>query len=445
MSGLEPIRREAARRFSELGFPTTRNEEWRFTNVAPIAKTSFARAPAMGNVTDEAQLEERIAYTNGSPRLVFVNGHYSPELSSRNLPRSVRAVSFKEANGTVAARGSNRSLTVAALKRTLAAHLARYASYQVHPFVALNTANFEDGAYLEIQKGTVVEEPIHLVFLTAGSGEPIVSHPRCLIVAGPDSQVTIVETYAGKGERYLSNGVTEVVAEDHSVVDHYKVQMEDEQSFHIGMLQAQIGRDASLATHSIALGGGLVRNDVNAVLAEGTSAIVNGLYLASGAQHVDNHTSIDHAQPHGTSHELYKGVLGGRSAAVFNGKIIVRPGAQKTDAKQTNKNLLLSEEATINTKPQLQIHANDVRCTHGATIGQLDREAIYYLQTRGIGQEDARALLTLAFARDILDRIKVEPLRGFLERKLVEKLHEQPRLPFAALSGSGSLSDRSER
>ena len=405
MTGIEPIRQDAARRFAELGFPTTRDEDWRFTNVSPIARTQFSAAPSDLSAWGEGQLEQRLVQYEGGPRLVFINGRYSPGLSSPKLPRGIHATPLREANGAVEA------------------HLARYAAYQDRAFVALNTANFEDGACIEIPKGTVVEEPIHLVFLATGGDVPVIAHPRSLVVIGPDSQATVVESYIGHGAKYFTNAVTEIVAGDHSVVDHYKLQEEDERSFHVATLQVQLGRDANFSTHSISLGGSLVRNDINAVLAEGTEATANGLYLASGSQHVDNHTMIDHARPHGTSHELYKGILEGRSAAVFNGKIIVRPGAQKTDAKQTNKNLVLSEDATINSKPELQIHADDVRCTHGATIGQLDQEAIFYLQSRGIGKEQARDLLTFAFARDIIDRVKVGSVRARLEQILLERLH----------------------
>ncbi len=405
MNGIEPIRQDAARRFADLGFPTTRDEDWRFTNVSPISRTQFSAAPSDLSSWGEGQLEQRLVQYEGGVRLVFINGRYSPELSSRKLPRGIHATPLREANGAVAA------------------HLARYADYQDRAFVALNTAKFEDGACIEIPQGTVVEEPIHLVFLASGGVVPVISHPRNLVVIGPGSRATVVESYIGHGAKYFTNAVTEIVAGDHSVVDHYKLQEEDERSFHVATLQVQVGRDANFSTHSISLGGSLVRNDINAVLAEGTEATANGLYLPSGSQHVDNHTVIDHARPHGTSHELYKGILSGASAAVFNGKIIVRAGAQKTDAKQTNKNLVLSEDATINTKPELQIHADDVRCTHGATIGQLDQEAIFYLQSRGIGKEQARDLLTYAFARDVIDRIKVEPLRARLEKIVLERLH----------------------
>jgi Fe-S cluster assembly protein SufD len=282
----------------------------------------------------------------------------------------------------------------------------------------------EDGAFIRIAKGVVLDAPIYLTFLSMPGQDPTVAHPRNVIVAGADSQAAIIETYLGCGEQpYFTNPVTELVAGENAVIDHYKLQTESEQAFHVATLQAQLGRGTNFRSHSISLGGALVRNDVNAVLSEGAECTLNGLYLAAGEQHIDNHTCIDHAKPHGTSHELYKGILDGRSTAVFNGKILVRKDAQKTDAKQTNKNLVLSEESVINTKPELQIHADDVRCTHGATIGQLDAEAIFYLQSRGIGRADARNLLIYAFARDIVDRIKVEPLREQLEQMLMEKLH----------------------
>jgi Fe-S cluster assembly protein SufD len=406
MTGLASIRHEAARRFAELGFPTTRDEEWRFTNVSSIARTQFSVAPDDLNAEEAELLDQHLFPNEGGPRLVFINGHYLHELSDWELPKGMRATPLREANGAVET------------------HLGRYAACQDRAFVALNTANFVDGAYIEIPGGVVVEEPIRLVFFATGGDVPVISHPRSLIVVGPGSEATVVESYLGRGAKYFTNAVTEIVAGEHSVVDHYKLQEEDERSSHVATLQVQIGRDANFSTHSISLGGGgLVRNDINAVLAEGSHATVNGLYLASGSRHIDNHTMIDHAKPHGTSHELYKGILGGTSTAVFNGKIIVRPDAQKTDARQTNRNLVLSENATIHTKPELQIHANDVRCTHGATIGQLDQEAIFYLQSRGIAKEQARNLLLHAFARDVIDRVKVDSLRARLEQILLERLH----------------------
>jgi Fe-S cluster assembly protein SufD len=370
---IEKIREEARRRFADVGFPTTHEEDWRFTSVAAISKlVAQALVPA------------------------------APAL----LPAQIPGVQISRLS-----------------ESAVEPYLARYANYQTNPFVALNTANFADGLFIRIAKGAVVEEPIELIIQSAANGHPTVSHPRILVVAEPNSQATIVERYAGNGGAYLTNSVTEIVAADHAVIDHYKLQTESAHAFHVSTLQIQLGRDANFRSHSLAFGGALVRNDVNAVLSEGCECTLNGLYLVNGGQHIDNHTTIDHAKPHAASHELYKGILEGHSTAVFNGKILVRKDAQKTDAKQTNKNLVLSEDAVINTKPELQILADDVRCTHGATIGQLDKEAIFYLQSRGIGLADARDLLIYAFARDIVDRIKVASLRDQLEKLLLEKLH----------------------
>jgi Fe-S cluster assembly protein SufD len=289
-----------------------------------------------------------------------------------------------------------------------------------NPFVALNSAFILDTVLLRVPRGAVIEEPIRISNYSATSNAV---HPRVVIVVGADAHCTIVEDYTGEGQ-YFTNAVTEIVAGDRAVVDHYKLQEESLEAFHISTLQATLGRSANFASHSISLGGALVRNDANATLSEGSEATLNGLYIVNGTQHIDNHTMIDHAMPHGTSHELYKGILDGKAHAVFNGKIIVRKDAQKTDSKQTNKNLVLSDDAVVDTKPELQIFADDVRCTHGATIGQLDAESLFYLQSRGIGKREARSLLTYAFAQDIIDRIKVQSLRDRLEKVLFEKFHE---------------------
>jgi len=355
---MQELRDSAFQRFAELGFPTTHDEEWRFTNVAPIARATWS---------------------------------VPPQKPFRELSEEARL------------------------------HLAQYAP-QSNPFVALNTAFLSTVACFEVPRGAVLEQPIEITFDTA-SAAPCAYHPRSLILVGANAQCKIVETYRGTG-RYFTNAVTEIVAGEGAVVDHYKIQREDSSAFHVATMAAQLGRSANFSTHSISLGGALVRNDVNVVLSEGTEATVNGLYIVNGTQHIDNHTSIDHAKPHGTSHELYKGILDDRSSAVFNGRIIVRKDAQKTDSKQTNKNLVLSDDAVIDTKPELQILADDVRCTHGATIGQLDAESLFYLQSRGIGKQQARSLLTYAFAQDVIDRIQVADLREQLEKFLFEKFHE---------------------
>jgi Fe-S cluster assembly protein SufD len=359
---IQALREKAFARFAELGFPTTHQEEWRFTNIAPVTKVARASWPAH---------------------------------KSAPLPEAAQQ------------------------------HLANYASLD-HPFVALNTAFLNDVKVIVVPRGATPEEPIEITYeAEEQAGGPRYLNPRTLILVGANTHCTIVETYKGKGA-YFTNAVTEIVAADSAVVDHYKVQQESPAAYHIATLQVAIGRSAAFSSHSISLGGALTRNDINAVLSEGSDANINGLYIVNGTQHVDNHTSIDHALPHATSHELYKGILDGRSNAVFNGRIIVRKDAQKTDSKQTNKNLVLSDDAVIHTKPELQIWADDVRCTHGATIGQLDSEMLFYLQSRGIGRKDARNLLIYAFAQDIVDRIKVQSLRDSLERTLFEKFHEHP-------------------
>ncbi|MBZ5577744.1 MAG: Fe-S cluster assembly protein SufD [Acidobacteriia bacterium] len=364
---LQELRNAAFQRFAELGFPTTKNEEWRFTNVAPIARTTF-------------------------------------RVSAAGFAARFRGAEKIEAGG----------------KCFDAARLAA----EPNAFVALNAAFTDRPCVLRVPRGAVVEEPIEITYEIAAAGDrPAAVHPRILIVVEANAQCAIVERYSGEG-RYLTNAVTEIVAGEGAVVDHYRVQQESREAYHISTLRATLGRSANFSSHSIALGGALVRNDANATLSEGSDATLNGLYIVNGKQHIDNHTEIDHAKPHGTSHEVYKGILDGQATAVFNGRIIVRKDAQKTDSKQTNKNLVLSDEAVIDTKPELQILADDVRCTHGATIGQLDEEALFYLQSRGIGKGEARSLLTYAFAQDILDRIKVPALKDQLEKALTEKLHE---------------------
>ena len=392
---LQKLRESAFHRFVELGFPTTHDEEWRFTNVAPIARTAFRPAlpPFMYSVSSPFQFH-----------LTFMNGHLveRPE----NLPKGVEAGPFTSDEEAVSQ------------------HLARYASYDRNAFAALNTAFCATGAVIRVPRGLVLDEPIAITYATGPGTDGAVTHPRTLVLVGSDAHCTIVESYSGGEDAYFTNAVTEIVAGDGAVVDHYKLQLEGPRAYHVATMQVQLGRSANFSSHSISLGGALVRNDVNAVLSEGTEATLNGLYIVNGTQHIDNHTVIDHAKPHGTSHEMYKGILDGKANAVFNGRIIVRKDAQKTDSKQTNKNLVLSDEAVINTKPELQILADDVRCTHGATIGQLDAESLFYMQSRGIGKSDARNLLTYAFAQDIVDRIKVQSLRDSLERILFEKFHE---------------------
>jgi Fe-S cluster assembly protein SufD len=404
---VQALRRAGLERFVALGFPTTRQEEWRLTSVASIAQGTFHRSQGDPN----AVAPEQIAPYDfpAAARLVFVDGRFSSRLSSSTgLP-----------SGTVV---TSLAAALASTPDLVEPWLGQLASFEQQPFVALNTAFLGDGAFIHVPRGAV-SGLIHVLFLSSSEdGRATVSYPRNLFVAGENSQLTVVETYAGTGA-YFNCPVTELVAGTNSNVDHYKVQRESREAFHVATFQVQGERDSVPRSHSISLGGGLVRNDVNAVLAgEGIDCTLNGLYLVDGRQHVDNHMRVEHAKPHCSSHELYKGVLDGKGRAVFNGLIHVHPGAQKTDAKQSNRNLLVSREAVANSNPQLEIYADDVKCTHGSTVGQLDEDAVFYLRSRGIGEEAARSLLTWAFASDIVERIQVEPVRKDLEEFLFARL-----------------------
>ena len=412
-----PARREAISRFAEMGFPTPRHEEWKYTNVAPIAQIPF-RPAARGRNGIQSETLGRLPFGSlTANRLVFLNGRYSRELSDLRLVSDGLRV-----ESLAAALGKDPS--------ALEPYLARYARYQEHSFVALNTAFIEDGAFVSIPSGKIVEEPIHLFFVSTAAGEATVSHPRNLILVGNDSQVTIVESYAGLNHGVTwTNAVTEIVVGESAVVEHYKLQWEQEETFHTATLQVHESRSSNFTSHSVALGGSLVRNEVNVVLdGEGGECTLNGLYLATGRQHVDNHTRIDHVKPHCTSRELYKGVLEGKARGVFNGKIYVHKAAQKTDARQTNKNLLLSADASVDTKPQLEIYNNDVKCTHGSTIGQLDEDALFYLRARGIGLDAARSLLTYGFISDIVGRVKLASIRDQLESFVTTRLEQRSHL-----------------
>jgi Fe-S cluster assembly protein SufD len=406
---LRELRSRALARFAETGFPTTRDEEWRFTNVAPIAETRFALASQPADGADAMGLVGGVAFDRVAARVVVVNGRFSADLSM------VPGASPTMATGLGAA--------LAADAGALEPELGQLA-LEGRPFAALNTAFLDDGALVRIPAGTVVEDPIHIVLVTVPGTAPIVSHPRIVVIAGANAQATIVETYIGtSGSQYLTNAVTEVILGDRAVVEHYKDQREPETAHHIATMHVRLGRSSTLVSQSFAFGGQIVRNDIVAVLGgEGGECTLNGLYFSDGRRLVDTHTTIDHALPHCASHELYKGILAGKARAIFNGKIVVRPDAQKTDAKQTNRALILSDGAQINTKPQLEIFADDVKCTHGAAIGQLDDEAMFYLRARGLTAVEARDLLIHAFAGEILNQIKVEPVRVQMETALFEQL-----------------------
>ena len=401
-------REQASRRFAEVGFPTTRHEDWRFTNISPIAEAKFA--PAHGSFTQAASLIDSVKIP-GAVRLAILNGEFAASLSDLSaLPKGLRIASLRDG----ARDGSDG----------LEQHLAKVFNFDAHPFAALNTSFLDDGVAMFIAKGAVIDTPIHIVTVTGSDAGPVTAHPRVLVVAGDHSQVRIGHTFIGvENSVYFNNSVAEVVVGEGAVVDYYTDQRESDHAFHIANLQARVSARGVFASHAFATGARIMRHDIGIGLqGEGADCTMNGVYLADGDRLLDTHTSLDHAMPHCTSHELYKGILAGQSKAVFNGRIIVRIDAQKTNAKQTNRALLLSDDATINSNPQLEIFADDVKCTHGAAVGQLDEEAMFYLQARGLTRPEARDMMLHAFAGEVLEGIKVPALREQIEQNFFATL-----------------------
>ncbi len=406
---LKRLREDAFERFCEVGFPTTRDEDWRFTNVSAIARTSFRAAGAA-----ELTAEEVAPYgaAGAAADLVFVNGRFARELSRVDgLPKGVTVASLRE--------------RIESHPAEVETHLGRYADTQRDPFVALNTAFIGDGAYVHMARGVVVDAPIYLLYLSTKEDTATMTHPRNLIVAEDESQVAVIEDYASVGGECIafSNAVTELIAGESTVAQHYLIEREHLKAFNVSTLRIQQGRSANVASHSLLLGGGLVRNNVHPVLAgDGGECLINGLFLGTGRQHLDNYMHVEHAAPHCGSRQFYNGILDGHSHGVFHGRIVVHKIAQKTDAKQTNRNLLLSDDAQIDTKPQLEIYADDVKCTHGATIGQIEENALFYLQSRGISEVEARKLLLMAFAEECVERMQSNVARAHAQRLIGEHL-----------------------
>ncbi|MBI4200521.1 MAG: Fe-S cluster assembly protein SufD [Chloroflexi bacterium] len=412
-SWVAALRRSAMARFSRLGFPTARrgNEEWKYTDIRPIARRPFQLplppgSPAVG----AAELAAFALGPTGGSRLVFVDGRYQEQLSSRPSLPGVSVLSLAEA------------LTSGA--DTVQEHLGRYADCDTHAFTALNTAFLHDGAFVHIPQGTTLDKPVHLLFLSTAHAQDTATHPRVLIVAGEGARATVVETYGGpSGADYFTNAVAEVVVGPGADLTYYKEQRQGERAFHVTTTQVVVGREATFSSFNLDLGGALARNNLNVAMDDERGACaLRGLYLMGGAQHVDNQVIIEHARPYTTSRELYKGVLNGRSRAVFHGSIIVHKGARKVDAEQVDKNLLLSDEAEADTKPAFWIYCDDVKCRHGAACGQMDENALFYLRSRGLTEPAARRLLTRAFVSELVEGIASETLRdrvdGLVEARL---------------------------
>ena len=422
---LESVRSRALDAFAGMGFPTSADEEWRRTSVSPIAGATFRLPSKTGRGGPDQDALRRLSFAPADgPLLAFVNGRFDPGLSRvASLPRGVTLRPLADA--------------VVSEPGMVEPHLARHAAWESHPFVALNTAFIHDGVLLHVAEGSRADEPIHLVFLAddPGGAGTLFMNPRILVVAGKNTHLSLVEIYAGEGpRRYLTNAVTEFVLAERAVVEHCRLVREADDAFHVSTQQALLGGYARLTSHSISLGGLLVRNEANVILsAEGAECTLNGLYMATGRQLIDNHTVIDHARPHCASRELYKGVMDDHSRGVFNGRVIVRPHASKTDSRQANRNLLLSDSALVDTKPELQILNNDVKCSHAATIGQLDETAVFYLRSRGLSQEAARSLLIHAFMSDIISKVQAPSVREGLEGLMLARLPGYQSVKEAAL------------
>ncbi|MFN8176942.1 MAG: Fe-S cluster assembly protein SufD [bacterium] len=413
---LRDIRQHGFRRFERLGFPSLKDEEWRFTDVSPIAAGSFALGSSPEVPLAARDVAPWLFEGLDGPRLVFVNGRFEPSLSDlRALGRGAVATTLAEAGRTHA--------------EILAAHLDRLASPEEDAFGALSSAFLADGLFVHVPEGVHVRSPIHALFLFAPDGAPEMTHPRTLVVAGRDSSVTLLEDHVTLGDGVtFTNPLTEVVLGDGAVASHYHLGRGSERAYRISTLHVEQGAHTDFASHTVLVGGALVRHNVFPVLnGEHSESLLNGLYLPRGTQHHDMRMRVRHAKGACHSRQHYRGILDGKAKAMFTGRIIVDEGAQKTDAVQSNKNLLLSEDAMVETKPQLEIYADDVKCTHGATIGQIDDESIFYCRARGIPEAEARRLLVFAFANEILERMEVDAVRTALRSMVSERLTE-PRV-----------------
>lgn len=408
---LKADQEKAMSHFSELGFPTRKNEQWKYTNVAPLAGCVFALPETESVSKTDASAFKNFLYDQNWHSIYFVHGLRHPLSLTNELGKGVQISSLKNA-------GESGD----AIFKT---HFGHYSRAETNGFNALNQAFFRDGIFLRLEKDAVCEKPIQILHMTTASRNAM-AHPRHLIVAEKNSKAVIIEIFASlSAAEHFNNTVTEIVLEEGASLDYYKIFKEGE-NFHIGRTEVYQHPNSSFHSWSLNVSGKLVRHDVHVELAgEGASCSLDGLYLASGSQHIDNHLLVDHKKPHGTSFQLYKGILGGKATAVFNGKTFVHPGAQKTEAQQTNKNLLLSRHAVVDTKPELEILADDVKCSHGAAVGQLDESAVFYLKSRGLSEEKTRALLAYGFASEVIRRIRLEPVKQEFDRLILEGLEKR--------------------
>ncbi len=428
---LRQIRDSAITRFADLGFPDPRDEDWKYTRLAALEKARFRPLPpAVEQARGETGGEFTVPAATGCCRLVFVDGKLSRARSTvQDAGEGVLVTGLREAFENPPEGFEN--------------HFGRHADRGDFTFAALNTAFVEDGAFIHLRRRASARHPIHLVFVSTGREPDIVSHPRVLVVADVASRASVVEHHldAGNGARCFNNAVSEIVLKAGACVEHYKAQIEGDQTFHIANMEVHQAQQSHFTSHLVSLGGRLVRHDINVRMDEAQARCdLHGLYFATGRQHMDFHTRIDHLHPECTSNEVYKGVLDGRARGVFNGRVFVHPGAWKSDAHQSNANLLLSPHVEVDTKPQLEIHADDVKCSHGATVGQLDERMVFYLRSRGIEETSARALLTFGFLQEMLEQIPIPGLRESLASELATRMPHAPHPPdMAERTGAGDI------
>jgi Fe-S cluster assembly protein SufD len=410
---VEIVRESAMDRFESLGFPTVANEEWKYTNLAGLAKETFH--PSEQSAITPVDLARFSFPETANSQLVLVNGLFRQDLSSIGELGSIVAIDLFSA------------IADARYNKIVRSYLARNANYHDNSLTALNTAFLENGVFILIPKDAKLEVPLQISFVVDPSEPNIAVFPRVLVVAEENSSAKLIESFVAlKDATYFCNAVVEVVVKQGARIEHCRVQQESLQAFHIANTSVELGRGSSYNSTAINLGAKLSRHDISVVMDhEGAECWVDGLYVVGTDQHTDTHSVIDHKQPYCKSHQLYKGILDGNARAVFNGKVFVREGAQKTDALQTNKNLLLSPNARVDTKPQLEIYADDVKCAHGAAVGQLDQDELFYLQARGINPELGKNLLTYGFAEEVIEKIGIESIRDQLDKAVLKQLHAQ--------------------
>jgi len=414
---LAATRREARERLATLGLPNTRIEDWKYTNIKPIAKRDFARADASAATADPEAIQAQHIPGLDTHRLVFINGHFAAALSDRDI-------------GAEGLRIQSLAAAMAEDAERLRERFAACAPTDFSGFTAMNTAFAEDGALIEVEQDARIEHPVELVFVSVPLDQPVAAQPRVIVDAGRHSDVTLIEHFVGLDDATnLTNAVTELRLAESARVTHHRLQRESRKGFHIGSVHVEQDTASRYESHNVQIGAQLSRTDINTALnGEGAETLFNGLYMLNGRQHSDTHTRINHNQPHTTSEESYRGILDQYARGVFNGRVYVAPHAQQIAAYQANDNLLLSGKAEIDTKPELEIYADDVVCSHGATVGQLDRQALFYLRSRGVEEEAARGLLLYAFAEVAIGRMRLQPLQDWLHGFVIDELPQGERV-----------------